>query len=223
MFRSSSGLATSTVRVGIRAVALLTFLSVVLLPSLSYAESIQGTFTVDVRGYENLFYNGQLDGVINGGGPGTFSFVFDPSDPSQLITGSLNSSFASFSFDGQEIDYYGGPPDNYVIGGYNMSPGFFSINGESPGGSIEGYLDFTVTYTDISPEGVIDPRGAKVSGAFEPLMDLRGGTFSTLIGTFETVPEPTSIVIAASAALTCLAYVWRRKVRARSAGSVPHR
>jgi hypothetical protein len=213
MFQISSRAATWTARVGTKTFAVLTFLSIVLLPSLSHAEMIYGIFN-GVAGVEiDTWDNAQLVGTVSRSEPATFQFSLDTS--AQTLSASI----------GTEVSGYGST--ELGAGGFSLGPGFvsgftyFGIDHTGPDS-----FSFSVTYQSIGPDGLIDPVHATASADYEtgsfPFPPGTNGSGDARLVDFQTVPESSSIVIMAlgmaGVALACASKKIRHSVFRSSRG-----
>jgi hypothetical protein len=193
---------TKTQRV--RLIAVLIFFSAISLPGSSYSEQIySGTWT-GVESYSTIFYGAN-----------------------QMITSETSGSniWTSFSLEFRLI------PDSTVVG-IGMSIGNFSIPFTLPDSHIQFYdpqdasgsmnIDiyheyddsgnFFVSYQAILPDGSIDTTGGFADADMTILFANTSGPVERAFIEFQSVsvPEPSSLVLAASGILMVSIFAWMR-------------
>jgi len=195
-------------------IAALTLLSLVSLPPLSYAGIVQGTLTGTAQITEvNFAYDDNAEYSV----PATLTFYVDTS-----------MQFFSFSVDNSVV-----PVSTQIDGpfSYSVTSNSVSASGNGvPGGYLgPTYADFSVTYQSISPNGWISPTNATATADYNGDNQGPSNSSTNISLNFESqfqsqaVPEPSSIVLAASGALMILVYVRRRSVRRRAARALSRR
>jgi hypothetical protein len=194
---------TKTQRV--RLIAVLIFFSAISLPGSSYSQQIySGTWT-GVESYSTTFYGAN-----------------------QMITSETSGSniWTSFSLEFRLI------PDSSIVG-IGMSIGSFSIPFTYLDSKIESYGpqgasgsmisdiyhqyydngNFTVSYQAILPDGTIDTTGGFADVDMTVIdVDITTGATTDTFLSFQGagVPEPTSLVLAASGILMVSIFAWMR-------------
>jgi hypothetical protein len=167
-------------------------------PSVTVAAPISGTFDGVASVNVMTFELNELVGTTNGFGVATFSFSLD----SGVTDASIENGFFPFS-------------ETFSGCTFSSSPGSVSVAFAIGSGGLgpPSFLSFDVTYQSISPNGVIDPSTAVVSAGFN-ISDIAGNFTGELarIDFFNSVPEPTSLVIGTIGLLSVAACAWRRRM-----------
>jgi len=183
-------------------IAALAYLLALSIPRSSGAGEIAGTWDGVV------FESGQ--GYVNG----------------QLTYSNSRSYFGVMSLDysvsTDELSMYIGPgpfPEQQLVG--FLYPGSFGPNGASgtvvatifPGFEYAGYPvgHFSASYQSILPDGSIDTSNGYADGSIYENFVGPLGTGEVITASFQTIPEPPSIVPAASALLIIGIFAWVRR------------
>ena len=181
-------------------VGVLTFFSASSLPRSSHAQVATGTWVgVESVTTEN-FFNGQLisESFVSNI-PSTLVLTFVPWPDPLTVYMSLGAGPSGFDEQGH-IQSFGpqGASGSVVLDGY---PASFSVG------------NFDVTYQAILPDGTIDTTGGfAVADLDISLLEYLSPASENIFISFQnvTVPEPSSLVLAASGTLVMLVFVWMR-------------
>jgi hypothetical protein len=187
-------------------IASLIFVAALSLPRLSYAGSVEGTWT-GVETYSIVQIpdsTGQPVPIAGGTDqPSALTIISDP---------------GSFSMSIQDLEYPLNQFSNITFSGLS---GVFGSTAGSGGGYSDGFsVSFSVTYASISADGTISnsPYGISVADAGLDIRYGGEGSGEEIINYgFQTlaVPEPSSVVLAALAVLVIGIIAWMRGVRLR--------
>jgi len=186
-------------------IAALTFFSALWLPRPSDAGSVYGTWSGVETGYAQEYLNGHFLGTTYlSPMPATLYISYDPSQP--FVDVDINSKFSvdmsGISITGAPIDFGPESASGSIFGGY----GYYGL---SP------VANYFVNYESILPDGML-VTGGDSAVADITYLNLDGNrTGGVLFFSFQTVPEPSSIVPAASAVLMIVIFAWTRSCRPR--------
>ena len=194
---------TKTQRV--RLIAVLIFFSAISLPGSSYAQQIDSGTWIGYESYSSTFYN--YDQMITGETSGsniwtTFNLEFVYSSSYYPVAG-LAMSVGSFSIPFTFLD-----------------SNFRSYGPQGASGSMDSdiyheYYDngnFDVSYQAILPDGSIDTTGGFANADMTLVLSYTSGAAEHVFVEFQGggVPEPSSLVLAASGILMVSIFAWMR-------------
>lgn len=191
-------------------VAVLTFVSALWLPLSARAGGISGTWNGLVSYNIQTYVDLMLTGTVAGTSGGQMSLGYDSGELSITISSST-PSIGEYRIIG---DQGLGPVPNPF--GPNGGSGFFYGDLYPDSGFGDEFLaNFSVSYPSILPDGSINTTSGFADG------DVSGNTFGPLASgevffvSFSTVPEPSSLVLAASALLIAGVFATTKRVRSR--------
>jgi len=189
----------STKRLGL--IAGLTFCLALSLPCSSTAGDINGTWngvvSFSIQDYQNL----QLVGSSSGSVAGQMSLAYDSS------VHTMSMSIGEFQIIGDQLFDPFGPnaATGTMFGDVSPGPGY-------DGAPIGNY---SVDYLSILPDGSIDASSGFAAGDLSIVTLTPFGTGEIIFLSFHTVPEPSSIVLAAPAVLAIGVVGWMQRPRRR--------
>jgi hypothetical protein len=183
-------------------VAVLIFWAGLSMPSQSPAETITGTWTGAV--YFDIEYavNGQLVGESSGSYIGEMSLTYDPLD--DLLSISISGV--------QGLQVIGSP---YPSDPFGPTGGAAMVLGSPISYYGPAVGNVAVSYRSILPDGAIDTSSGFADGDIFEIAADPGGTGEAIHVDFQTLPEPPSIVTAASALLITASIGLKRRLRRR--------
>jgi hypothetical protein len=189
----------------VRLIAVLIFFSALSLPGSSYAQQIDSGTWIGVESYNTTFYG--ADQMIIGETSGsniwtTFNleFLYFSSDlPIAGIAMSVGSFSIPFTVLDSNLQLYGpqeasGSMNTDIYHAYDDTGNFF------------------VTYQAILPDGSIDTTGGVADADMNLVITNTSGAAERVFVEFqgESVPEPSSLVLAASGILIVSIFAWMR-------------
>jgi hypothetical protein len=194
---------TKTQRV--RLIAVLIFFSAISLPGSSYSQQIDSGTWIGYETYSSTVYN--YDQMITSETSGSniwtsfsLEFRFIPDSSMVGIGMSIGSFSIPFTFFDSQIQFY----DPQDASGRMLSDIYHEYYDNG---------NFVVSYQAILPDGFIDTTGgyANVGMHVIDVNILTGATTNTVVSfQGEGVPEPSSLVLAASGILMVSIFAWMR-------------